>query len=256
MCRIIGFVSAKGGVGKTSIIFHLANELSKKYRVCVFDSYFFLNDISERFAGSVGGDLKDYLTGELGTDNVLRKVRSNLYLVRTNENFDYLKHSELIKFFISELSFRFDYILIDINSFNFRVLNLMLCVSTEIVYICTDDELCVKNTAKLMVYIKNFTKAKSSKFILNKARIIHMMRNKCLNVNDISELLKMDSLFVIPKFYINNNKSSEKIFLNNKNFIRKLSYSIITNKMCDYDIYKRYRGPFGYIRRIRCFKYE
>ena len=100
MCRIISFVSASGGIGKTTLLFHAANELSKKYKVCVFDSYFSMNDLSERYLGNVSYDLKDYLIGKLGTFNVLNKVKNNLFVVKTNERFDYLKHGELIKFFI------------------------------------------------------------------------------------------------------------------------------------------------------------
>ena len=256
MCRVISFVSASGGVGKSSLIYHVANEISIKYKVCVLDSYFSINDLSIKFLNDDGVDFKEYLIGKLGSKNVLNKMKNNLYVVKSNDRFDYLKHSELIKFFISEISMDFDYVLIDVNSFDLRILTLMIEASNEIIFICTDDEMCIRNTSKMLSYIKNFDSIKSIKYILNKARIIHSIKNKCFNLNDISEVLKIEAISLIPKFYYNNHKFINKRMRKSSIYIKKLSYAIITNKLTFVDEYKKYKGVLGLIKRIRCFKYE
>ena len=61
MCRIISFISSAGGIGKTSIIYELSKDLSSsKNKVCVFDGYFGINNLSLKYENDEDIDLKDY----------------------------------------------------------------------------------------------------------------------------------------------------------------------------------------------------
>ena len=104
MCRIISFLSAKGGVGKSTIIYNVSKKLADmSYKVCVIDAYFSMNEISLMFEKIEGVDLREYLIGKLGTSLVLNEYKHNLFYVKTNHtSFDYLKHLSLIKFFIDK----------------------------------------------------------------------------------------------------------------------------------------------------------
>ena len=180
MSRIISFLSAKGGIGKSSIIYNLSKNLSlSDYRVCVIDSYFALNGVSLLLERNKSIDFKEYILGNLGTLNVLNKVNNNLFYVNTNSsNFDYKKHLNLIKFFILEIAENFDFIFIDVNCFDECVLEVMLEVSNEVIFITSDNEISIRNTAKIINYAKRFKNVYSRKILLNMTREIASIKNK------------------------------------------------------------------------------
>ena len=113
MCRVIGFVSVDNFYEKSKVVFQISKHLSNEgNRVCLFDSYFGMNKLSVFAGENKGVDLKEYITGRFGTLSVLNKINSNLFYVKTNNlSFDYNSHINLIQFFISEISERFDFIL-------------------------------------------------------------------------------------------------------------------------------------------------
>ena len=249
MSRIISFVSACGGIGKTSIIYEVSKIIAKNKKVCVFDSYFGMNNLSLRFEKENDIDFKDYLTGRLGTYNVLNKVNNNLFYIKTNSvNFDYLKHAELIKFFLYQIAEDFDFLLIDVNCFNLQTLDLMLDVSNEAIVIVSDDETCVRNSAKLIQKINTVKDIYNTNLLINKVRSIKSIKRKCLSEVDISEILKCEVIFSIPKLYNFNRYFNQ--------FIYKFAYSIIKNKNISYKFYSKYKGILGYIRRIKYAKFE
>lgn len=257
MCRVISFVSAKGGVGKTTLIYNVSKLVSNKYKVCVFDAYFGMNEVSLLYQAHEVQDLKEYLIGRIGTFNVLNRVKDNLYFVRTNNSsFDYMKHRELIKFFISEVMGYFDYIFIDVNSLDKKNLELMLECSSESIVICTDEEIDIRNTSKMIYYIKTFKNVCAVNLILNKVRVIKSIKKRCLDEKDIFELLKVPILFTIPKLYKNNFFNNRNLNFKRYSLLNKLSYSIITNKRVYFDVCEEYCGIVGFFKRIRYAKYE
>lgn len=258
MGRVIGFISSKGGVGKTSIIEIVSKGLiGFGCKVCVFDSYFSSNVISLIIGNENDIDLKEYLIGNKGTQCVLNKSFYNLYYVKTNSHvFDYYKHLNLIKFFIEEISQIFDYVLIDINSFDRAIFESMVGVSSEIICVCSGDEIEIRNMAKMISSIKFFKKEIVINLILNKFKVISSMIGKCLGEKEIFELLKVGILATIQKFYKYNKTTNFKKNKNSNNLVKNLSYSIITNKKECYCDYKKYKGLFGMFRRWRYLKYE
>ncbi len=258
MSRVISFLSAKGGVGKTTIIYNLAKMMRElDYRVCVFDAYFSMNSCSLLFEKEKTIDFKEYLVGRVGTDFVLNKVNENLYFVKTNSNsFEYLKHQGLIKFFIEEAANRFDYIFIDVNCFNEQSLMTMLNSSSEAVVVADDDNNSLRNCAKLISKVKLCSHVYDIKIILNKMRVIHLLKNKTLSETEISSLLKTNIIFSIPKFLKYNNKFKRNVIDFEKKYSTNLCYSLITNKWQDNINKKQYKGLIGFIRRLRYIKYE
>ncbi len=258
MCRIIGFLSSRGGIGKTEIVFNVSKEISKMGQsVCVIDSYFNINNLSLKFERGDSVDLCGYLSGRFSMSAVLNKYSRNLYFIKTNAvNFDYYAMLKLIRYFINEIKEKFDYIVIDLNNFDRRIYEGLITVISEAYIISDDDEVSIKNLYKILNGLKLIKSVLSVKVILNKLRVIKSLKGKCFKEKEIEEILKFDIFFSIPKVY----KNKSKVFLKNENILNKyyklLSYNIITNKNIKFDIYKNYKGLFGCFRKLRYFKYE
>ena len=124
----------------------------------------------------------------------------------------------------------------------------MLDVSNEVIIVLSDDEMCVRNSSKLISIVSSKFNINNIKLLLNKIRVVKSLKRKCLSENDISEILGNEIIYSIPKLY-NFKKEFDK-------YISKLSYSIVLNKNFSYDFYSKYKGIFGFIRRIKYARYE
>ena len=257
MCRVIVFISGSGGVGKTSLIYAVSKKISSMGKmVCSIDLNFRLNHLSLLYDAESENDFKEYIIGRCDTDSVLNKENLYLNYVKTNSNFDYEKHIELIKFFIDEIKNRFDYVFIDINNGYEKTLQSILNVSNEVFVVCSDGEIDVLSSAKQIQKVKKLKNICNVKVIINKAKIIHSIKNKRLNENDLKEILNCEILYVVPKFY-KNHYFKEKYFNKNlKKHILNLSYSIITNKRYGEKPENEYRGIVGLLKKWRYYKYE
>lgn len=258
MCRIISFLSAKGGVGKSSIIFELSKELShKNYKVCVLDSYFNMNSLSCKYEKNNGVDLKEYLVGSTRALETINKFSDNLYYVKTNQiTYDYISVSKLIKFFIYEISKKFDYILLDVNCFNDEILSLMLESSNEAIIVLNDNSDVIRNTTKLIQKVYLYSQIKNINLVINQARVALELGGKALGEREIKDILKQEILFVFPKFYNGNifNQNFKKV--TNKNFIQKFCKSVVDNCREYIDYAKSYHGLLGSLRRKFYEKFE
>ena len=257
MGRVILFLSAFGGVGKTSLIYRVSQNISSMgIKVCDVDLNFRFNHLSNLFNYNDEIDLKKYLYGTYGTFEVLNKVNDYLYYVKTDLNFEYEKHIDLICYHISEIKSKFDYIFVDTNATNDYILNPILSTVDEVFIICTDVEIDIFRTQKIVKKLSKFKNINNVKLILNKVRIVHSIKEKCLNEKDINEILKTDIIFVVKKFYKNNHFLNAENKKFNPKILKNLSYSIITNKRQGYCIQKEYFGIIGWLKKIREYKYE
>lgn len=249
MCRIIGFVSVDDFYEKSKVVFQISKYLSNEgSRVCLFDSYFGMNKLSVLADDNKGVDLKEYITGRVGTLGVLNKINSSLFYVKTNNlSFDYNSHINLIQFFISEISEKFDYILIDIGCNNMGN-NSIFNVLSEIIILVSDEEVVIRNTSKMITYLKQFSNIYDFKMVLNNARIFMAHKNKCLRYNDISLILKVETLYVIPKFF-----NLKKLRWKKENSIKILSKKLIAGELFNKEFYKH---NLNFINKLRYYKYE
>ncbi len=263
MCRIVSFVSSKGGVGKSSLIFSLALGLSKKQRVCVIDSYFGMNQLSLMIEdyfnlyNKDSFDLKNYLNGSLSLSEVINLANDNLFYIKSNNaTFDYLSHYELLKFFIEQLSSEFDYIFIDVNTFCNKTLSLFFETSNEMILVLDDSEVAVRNSSKLIQKSYFYDNIKVRNLVISKARIITQIYKKCLNQNDIEEILKLQVMFVFPKLLKNNFFQNKNLRLKDKIMLAKFVKAFKSNQFVDSGAVSEYKGLLGYIKRRIYFKYE
>ncbi len=258
MSRIVSFVGSKGGVGVSSLVFELAKYIARSgCRVVVFDANFGFNEISLMFAKRGEIDFKDYLTGRVTDADVINLAERGLYYIKTNKpDFDYIKHKPLIKEFFAKIRERFEYILIDVNCFNFLSLSLMFDISSECVIVMGDTKTDAINAYKISTKINNYKNITNTKLVINKANIIMQKNKKRLNASEVSNLVFREVLFVIPRFvkrcyfsYKRKTKSQQKIILYFCN-------AFITNKNYIIDYQKKYSGLIGLVRKKVGAKYE
>ena len=188
---------------------------------------------------------------------MVNKVETNLYFIKTDSiNFDYNKHIEHVNLILEEIAFEFDYVLIDSCVFNDLAFSGLLEISNEIIMVLTDDNIVIKNSAKLISKIKSKSKNVQVKILLNKARIIHQIKGEVLDEITISKLLKEEIIFVLPKFLKYNQIKIQKMVNFKNKILSRYCYSIITNKQDILNYQKKYLGPIGWLRRKLYEKFE
>ncbi len=258
MCRIISFVSAVGGVGKSSIIKLLAEGLAgNKKKVCVIDGVFALNSLSEKLKNKTSFDLSGYLRGNVNYFSVLNKVNDNLYFVKTDDSrCDYYLKGELIEKFIQEISCEFDYILIETSSYDIRNMSLFLNMTNEVFFIITQDNEVIRNSFKLIQKLYQFKNLKNIKLILNKQKVISEINGKVLSEDYISKIFKIEVIFCFPKFLKNNifeNKNTSSML---REFMEKFALSVVSNNQIKTNYNRQYHGFIGKIKQKLYAKYE
>ena len=77
-----------------------------------------------------------------------------------------------------------------------------------------------------------------------------------MNDREISDMLKIETLYVVPKFYKYNNFNN--LITNNRyiNFYKKLSYNIITNKSYFLTKNNHCFEAFDLIKKCLYYKFE
>ena len=258
MCRIINFVSGAGGVGKSSIIYELSNRLAADgKRVCVFDAYFSINSIFFSYKTKTNVDLKEIFSTNFLIDGTLNYVNNNLRVIKTNSSItDYLSHEDEIKKYFKELEKIFDYILIDTNSFDSRILKLVSKISNEAMLITNNTFESLRRLETMLPIILSNENLKNIKVIFNKARLIHEFDGRAFSFEDIEDILKVKVLFTIPLFYKHNYFKNEKYTFYQKNLIDNFYYVFITNKPFNISYKNKYLGIVGLIKRRLYEKYE
>lgn len=254
---MISFVSAKGGLGKTSVISMLARSLSDSGKmVCVIDGVFALNELSFKFDSKRTFDLFEYLIGNIGIHDVLNKHNENLFFIKTNDpRFDYASREDLICELIVVLCERFDYVLIEVSALNPKSLNMFLKASSEAFVIVDQEREVLLNSIKLLDKIKNYKNITNIKLILNKFKVISELLGECMGEEEIETILRFKILFSFPQFLKYNifkNEASKKYFLYSSFF----KASVEENLWKKIDYKKEYSGMLGKIKRWIYFKFE
>ena len=258
MGRIVGFIGVRTSVGSTTLCFEMAQNLSmKNLRVCVIDFYFSMNDISQKFNKENKFDLKDFLIGKVGADGIVEQERDNLYFIRTNAaRFDYCRYKDDIKKLITMLAYKFDYILIDVNSFDSKNLLFAVQCLTEAYIIFDNEPNSIRLIARMVKMLKQNSNIENIKYVFNKSKIIGQINKRYLSRLEIEELLSEDVIFEIPKFLNHNFLNNNKTIKQKNRIMNNFCNSFITNKVLHFNYSKKYKGFLGKIKRKLLEKYE
>ncbi len=258
MCRIISFVGSRGGVGKTSIILTLAEQMrNQNKKILLIDGYFSINDLAMRFDVKKEIDFKEYITGDAREYDVLNYAKHNLLYLKTNKtNFDYKRHESVFCEFINNISKNFDFIFIDVNNNDFENLNLFLKYSNETIIVMGDEKIDVLNSYKFIQKIRYFKNITNIKIVINKAFIVGQLSGERVSDSDVQNLFETDVLFVFEKFYKFNCFSFKSITKKQKKMMKLFCNVFITNNPYLINYEKRYCGIIGYFRKRVAKKYE
>lgn len=258
MCRIISFVGSRGGVGNTSIILTLAEQMrNQNKKILLIDGYFSINDLSMRFDVKKEIDFKEYITGDAREYDVLNYAKHNLLYLKTNKtNFDYKRHESVFCEFVKNVSNKFDYILIDVNNFDFENLNLFLKCSNETIIVMSDEKIDVLNSHKFIQQIIRYKNITNVKIIINKAFVVGWLSGERVSVSDVQNLLETDVLFVFERFNKFNCFNFKNITKKQMKIMKLFCNVFITNNPYLINHEKRYCGIIGYFRKKVAKKYE
>ncbi len=258
MGRIVGFIGAGMESGVSDICYELSKNISERESsVCVVDFYFSMNNISEKFEMDKCFDLKDYLIGRIGIDGILCKAAENLFFIKSNNaRFDYLKYKADIEYLIKQLSRKFDYILIDVNSFDYRIIALALSAITEVCLVFDNEQNSISKAARLIKIIREKSDISMINLVMNKSRIMGQLAKKYLSRLEIENLLGEDIMFEFPKFYKDNYLKDKNISNSSRKLGIKFCNSFITNKILHINYFKNYKGLIGRIKRSLYERFE
>ena len=248
MARIISFVGNDAQSGSV-LIFNLAKTLSRKYKVCVFDMDFGMNQTCCVFENFPKYDLKDCLIGEKRFFDVVAENGKNLFLVKSNNLFfDYLKHKEDIKLLVKNHETEFDFLFIVNFVFDERKMSFINSFLTEIIFI-------IDNSLQSICFAKSVLKKAwkyecivNRKVILNNHKVIAEINKKSLSKSMVESTLKTDVLFVKGKIKFSKKKEKKEMEL--------LAKSIDENTPIFYNYKKQFNGVIGYFRRRIYEKFE
>ena len=256
MARKIVITSGKGGVGKTTVTANLGLSLAdKNYRVALLDIDFGLNnlDVVMGLESRVVYDISDVLEGRCRLKQALvqDKTRKNLFILPS----DSLSASSFItgqnlKIIVETLSPSFDYIFLDCPAGIDVGFHRAVACADEAIVITTPGIASLRDADKVISILRSY-KLDSIGLVVNRARGDLMLNNKMMSPENISSVLKIGLLGVLPE--------EDTVFLSSGNNLPRKSdsfkaYSYLADAITGkkhkiFDVKSKYSGFLGSIKR-------
>ncbi len=258
MARKIVITSGKGGVGKTSVVANLGAKLSRAgFRVIVMDLDIGLNnlDVVCGVESRIVYDIIDVIEGRCRATQSLVEVDGypNLAVLpsaHTNDRSEITGQN--IKVVTEKLASLCDYILIDCPAGIESGFHRAVAAAEEALVVTTPHISSVRDADRVVALLKTYS-LESISLIINRARGDLMMAGEMLSIEDITSLLKIPLLGVLPESddiplataagsMIPRGKPIDLAF-------NMLSDNVIDHTSDVFDCTEKYRGFLGSIRR-------
>ena len=256
MARRIVVTSGKGGVGKTTVTANIGYALAQcKKKVLLCDLDFGLNnlDIVTGVENKIVYDICDVLSGTCRLRQALiqDQKKSTLYVLPSgNAAYNTDISGQSVKLLFENVSNYFDYVLIDCPAGIDVGFHRAVSCADEAIVVVTPNLSSIRDANKAISILDGY-KLKSVGIVINRARGDLMMDQKMLFPEDISKILNVDLLGVIPE--------EDIVFLSSGGYLPKFcdaykSYKLIAENLMKgkskvFDATKKYSGFLGSIRR-------
>jgi septum site-determining protein MinD len=250
MARKIVVTSGKGGVGKTTVAVNLAAQLARKgQRVVLCDGDFGLNnvDVVARVENLVEYDVVDVIEGRCRAKQALVRHPQvvNLYILTSRYAApERYVSPQAVKVVLDSLSPLFDFIIIDSPAGIDEGFHRAVAAADEALVVTTPHISALRDADKTITLLKSY-QMQEVYLVLNLVRGDLLLSGDCLSPKDVTELLKLPLLGVIPDEYAIYEGDLSRIHTS----FRLLANSLTTGKKRLYDVTKKYGGFWGNVRR-------
>lgn len=250
MARKIVITSGKGGVGKTTVAVCLAVQLAKKgQRVVVYDGDFGLNSVD--FTAGVEAlstyDIIDVIEGRCRAKQALIRHPKcpNLYILTSRRATpERYVSPQSVKIVLEGLAPQFDFIFIDSPAGLDDGFHRAVACADEAIVVTTPQVPAVRDADRVVGVLKSY-KLEKLQLIVNMVRGDLLVAGECLSPKDLSDLLKLPLLGVLPEEY----KRICDPFNPHSSF-KWIANKLLTDKGKIFDPTKKYSGFFGNVRRV------
>lgn len=234
MSEIIVITSGKGGVGKTTATANIGACLaSNGYKVALVDGDIGLRnlDVVLGLENRIIYDLVNVIEGKCRLKQALIKDKriDNLFLLpaaQTRDK-DSIDSEQMAKLCNSLLDEGFDYVLIDCPAGIEQGFRNAIAGANRAIVITTPEISAVRDADRIIGMLEA-NDLSDSKLIINRLRIDMVNRNEMMSVEDVSEILAIDLIGVIPddeNIVISTNKG-EPVVVNDESIASKAYHNI------------------------------
>lgn len=230
MSKAIVVTSGKGGVGKTTVVTHLAYSLSQlNKRVVALDLDFGLSNLDVAFGveEKIVYTASDVIEGRCRVKQALVECDKNLYMIASSSAFKSEISGQNVKLLIEGLKSNFDYVLIDCPAgidFGFR--RAVSCAD-GVILVVNPSLQSIRDGDRVLSLIDGY-KIKDIRCVVNRVRVDLIKKKKQLSPKDVEGVLKLNVIAGIPdddnvllcnNYVLNRNSLSNKAF---KEFAKRL----------------------------------
>lgn len=251
MARKIVVTSGKGGVGKTTVAACLAAYLARRgERTVLCDADFGLNnvDVVTGVEDLVTYDLVDVIEGRCRAKQALVRHPdfANLYILTSSHSApERYVSPQSLKVVLDSLAPRFDYIFIDCPAGVDDGFHRAVASADEALVVTTPHVSALRDADKVITLLKSY-ELSSLSLVVNKMRGDLLLTGECLSPQEISELLKLPIIGLLPEEYAIYGGEFSHVHP----AFKTLGNNLLTGKRKLYDVTRKYTGVFGNLRRI------
>lgn len=257
MARVVVITSGKGGVGKTTLTASLGRALARKNkRVVLMDADLGLNnlDVVLDVENRVVYDILDIVENRCRPRQALVEdiIVSGLFILPGAGYADTASVSgQNLRAIINSLASQFDFIFIDCPAGIEAGFHRAVAAADEAIVVTTPHVSALRDADKVAAIIRSY--GINPSLVLNRARGDMIMSEDQLNYEDVSKLLNLPVLGVIPDDDAINLHNcfftDEKSRTDGDIAVEMLAENLISGTKNVFDVTKKYRGIFGGLKR-------